>query len=199
MLTCKAYRYCNYIHIIGNSPGEIRWLYNLIQTAQAGKDMQGSQGAQWLKEAISDGEIIASHINGANDSTGCIIESSSIPGTNENWHRIIKNFAPNCSFHGLVAKIDNDDDVFDYNKASEYIFIEEDKGCEQLYKDVSYRDFFMKQISDLLNNVLSTDAAKSFCLKLIEEKLNVKYTFLDFAARERYEYDRNTGERCLLR
>lgn len=191
--------YCNYIHIVGNSPGEIRWLHNLIQTTQAEKDAQNSQEVQWLKEAIFDGEIIASHISGANDSTGCIVESSSIPDTNENWHRIIKLFAPNCSFHGLVAKIDNDEDAFDYNKASEYIFIEEDKGCEQLYKDVSYRDFFMKQIADWLDDVLSTDAAKTFCLKRLEEKLNVKYTFLDFAAHNRYEYDRNTGKRCLLR
>lgn len=201
MSTHKVYRYCNYIHIVGDSPGEIRWLHNLIQTTQTEKDVQCPQGVgvRWLKEAISDGEIIASLINGANDSTGCIVESSSIPGTNESWHKIIEHFAPNCSFHGLVARIDNDDDAFDYNKASEYIFIEEDKGYEQLYKDVSYRDFFMKQISDLLNNVLITDVAKAFCLKLIEEKLNAKYTFLDFAARERYEYDRNTGERCLLR
>ena len=191
--------YCNYIHIVGNSPGEIRWLHNLIQTTQTEKDVQNSQEEQWLKEAIFDGEIIASHINGANDSTGCIIESSSIPGTNESWHKIIEHFAPNCSFHGLVARIDNEEDAFDYNRASEYIFIEEDKGCEQLYRDVSYRDFFMKQISDLLDSVLNTNAAKAFCLNLIEEKLNVKYTFLDFAARERYEYDRNTGKRCLLR
>jgi hypothetical protein len=191
--------YCNYIHIVGNSPGEIRWLHNLIQTTQTEKDVQNSQEEQWLKEAISDGEIIASHISWANDSTGCIVESSSIPDTNESWHKIIKHFAPNCSFHGLVAKIDNDEDAFDYNKASEYIFIEEDKGFEQLYKDVSCRDFFMKQISDLLDSVLNTDAAKAFCLNLIEEKLNAKYTFLDFAARERYEYDRNTEKRCLLR
>lgn len=191
--------YCNYIHIVGDSPEEIKWLHNLIQTTQTAKDVQNSQEAQWLKEAIFDGEIIASHINGANDSTGCIIESSSIPGTNESWHKIIEHFAPNCSFHGLVARIDNEEDAFDYNRASEYIFIEEDKGCEQLYRDVSYRDFFMKQISDLLDSVLNTNAAKAFCLNLIEEKLNVKYTFLDFAARERYEYDRNTGKRCLLR
>lgn len=191
--------YCNYIHIVGNSPGEIRWLHNLIQTTQTAKDVQNSQEAQWLKEAISDGEIIASHLNWANDSTGCIVESSSIPGTNESWHKIIEHFAPNCSFHGLVARIDNEEDAFDYNRASEYIFIEEDKGCEQLYKDVSYRDFFMKQIADWLDDVLSTDAAKTFCLKRLEEKLNVKYTFLDFAAHNRYEYDRNTGKRCLLR
>lgn len=190
--------YCNYIHIVGDSPEEIKWLHNLIQTTQTAKDVQNSQEAQWLKEAISNGEIIASHLSWANDSTGCIVESSSIPGTNESWHKIIEHFAPNCSFHGLVARIDNEEDAFDYNRASEYIFIEEDKGCEQLYRDVSYRDFFIKQISDLLNNVLSTDVAKAFCLKLIEEKINAKYTFLDFAAHNRYEYNRNTGERCLL-
>ena len=136
--------YCNYIHIVGNSPGEIRWLHNLIQTAQAEKDAQNSQEVRWLKEAISDGEIIASHINGANDSTGCIVESSSVPDTNENWHKIIKNFAPNCSFHGLVAKIDNDEDAFDYNKASEYIFIED---------AVSSKKIFNKDLYDIVDEL----------------------------------------------
>ena len=150
--------YCNNIFIDGGTANDLKRIYDLVRS---GYDENDDRGAQWLKEAMNK--------NGTNCTVeemllgekylNLILKTSWLP-SNEAWHKIIENFAPNCCFHSLVDKA-NDQDKYLFKP----VFVEEDKGATQIKSDIdcggddeesTYEEELPEWLSDFIYQELCT-------------------------------------------